>query len=211
MTGLHRCSECGEPAVHVVADIRQRTTDQISNLLIRPPVHVNQHNGSALPERQLGQDHVNRVVGLHGRDARLGREQDRTPPSTVPTRTTRRYPVQVADWIVEIPNSVPVLPGIGDHICAEIVRCLDAVVRNQRRAQPECGLFREDHELLTAIWDHLRMLHTLQRQRLRESFHRSSHRQAACSMTVVGVRLVRTQRCAPGHHLHPSKEVCLIG
>ena len=69
MTGLHRCSQRGEPAVHVIANIGQRTTDQISNVLIRPPVHVNQHHSSALSERQLGQHHVQRVVGLHGRHA----------------------------------------------------------------------------------------------------------------------------------------------
>ena len=69
MTGLHRCSQCGEPAVHIVADIGQRATDEISNVLIRPPVHVNQHNSSALSERQLRQHHVEPVVGLHGRHA----------------------------------------------------------------------------------------------------------------------------------------------
>ena len=41
------------------------------------------------------------------------------------------------------------------------------------------------------------MLHTLQRQRLRESFHHSSHRHVACSLTVEWARLVRTQGCAP--------------
>ena len=78
MTGLHRCSQCGEPAVHVVADIGQRTTDEISNVLIRPPVHVNQHNGGALSERQLRQHHVERRgrAPRPPRPTRLGATQD---------------------------------------------------------------------------------------------------------------------------------------
>ena len=51
---------------------------------------------------------------------------------------------------VEVPNSVPVLQGVGDCICAEIVGQPDAAARDQRRAQPERGLFSEEHELLTA-------------------------------------------------------------
>ena len=51
MTGLHRCPQGGEAAVQIIANIGKGTTNQIRNILIGPPVHVNQKHCGALSKR----------------------------------------------------------------------------------------------------------------------------------------------------------------